>query len=57
MGGVVGDVVLGVIRHVVTSAGGGLVAHGLITGNQLNQGVGAVMVLVGIGFSILQKVN
>lgn len=43
------------IRHMLTTAGGSLVASGVIDSEQLSQGVGAVMVLLGVGWSIYQK--
>lgn len=52
---VVSKVVLGVIRHIVTAFGGGLVTHGLATQNESNQLVGAVMMLVPIAFSVYDK--
>lgn len=49
------DQILGLLRHLLTSAGGALVSQGLISNTQLSDGVGAVMVLIGIGWSIYTK--
>ena len=48
---------LGILRHVLTAAGGALVTNGILTGGQLQDAVGAVVVLVGIGFSLYNKMN
>ena len=47
------EAVLGIIRHVITTAGGALVANGTIDANQLNTGAGALVVLVGIIWSVV----
>lgn len=49
------DQLLGIVRHLLTSAGGALVSHGLISSSQASDGVGAIMVLIGIGWSIYTK--
>jgi hypothetical protein len=47
---------LGLIaRHVLTTIGGGLVASGAIDSGQLETGIGAIMVLAGIVWSVVQK--
>jgi hypothetical protein len=47
---------LGLIaRHVLTTIGGGLVASGVIDSGQLETGIGAIMVLSGIVWSVWQK--
>ncbi len=47
---------LGLIaRHVLTTIGGGLVASGAIDSGQLETGIGAIMVLGGIAWSVWQK--
>lgn len=47
---------LGLIaRHVLTTIGGGLVASGAIDAGQLETGIGAIMVLSGIAWSVWQK--
>lgn len=45
----------GVLRHVLTTLGGGLVADGWLDGNELNTAVGAILALVGVGWSVWQK--
>lgn len=49
------DIIGGVIRHLVTSAGGALVAHGLITSTQLTDVAGALALLIGVAWSMYQK--
>lgn len=49
------DDIQGVIRHVLTTAGGALVTDGILTNGQLSDLVGALMVIGGIGWSIYQK--
>ena len=46
---------LGVIRHVLTAAGGALVANGALTGDEVNTAVGAISALVGVMWSVLSK--
>ena len=46
---------LGVIRHVLTAAGGALVANGALTGDELQTAVGAISALVGVMWSVLSK--
>ena len=40
------DDIQGIVRHVLTTAGGALVSDGLINSSQLQDGVGAVVVLL-----------
>jgi hypothetical protein len=54
---VVAKVVLGIIRHMITTWGGTLVAKGLMTQSQETQAIGAIMVVVPIGFSIYDKMQ
>ena len=49
------DMVLGLVRHSLTPFGGALVTEGVISSTQLNDAVGAVMVFVGIAWSLYQK--
>lgn len=49
------SILAGIVRHLVTTGAGVLVAHGYIQSSQTEQVVGAVMVLVGIGWSWWQK--
>lgn len=43
------------IRHTLTTAGGGLVAKGIISASMLEPTVGAIMTLGGLLLSYLQK--
>lgn len=45
-------VITGIVRHLLTALGGGLVADGALDNEQLNIGIGAVVTLVGLGWSI-----
>jgi hypothetical protein len=49
------DDVQGIIRHLLTTAGGALVTSGAITNGQLQDAIGAVMVLGGLAWSLYQK--
>ena len=49
------DSILGIIRHVLTTLGGALVANGTIDNTQLQTGAGAVAVIIGIGWSVWAK--
>ena len=49
------DDIGGLIRHALTTLGGGLVANGLLTSDQLSNAVGALVVLGGLIWSIYQK--
>lgn len=51
------DTVLGIVRHVLTTAGGGLIANGAVTGAQWQDVVGGIVALIAVGWSILQKRN
>lgn len=47
--------ILGLIRHGLTTLGGALVADGLLSSSQVNDGVGAIVILIGLGWSVYQK--
>lgn len=49
------DAILGVVRHALTTAGGGLVTAGYLSSDNLTQIVGGVIALLGVGWSIYQK--
>jgi hypothetical protein len=51
------DVVLGVIRHSLTFAGGILVAKGLLEQGLLTEIVGGVMTAIGGIWSVISKTN
>lgn len=51
------DDVQGIIRHLLTAGGGILVSDGYINNSQLTDGVGAVIVLIGIGWSLFNKAS
>jgi hypothetical protein len=49
------EAILGVVRHVLTFAGGYIAAKGIIDQAIVNEAVGALMTIIGIGWSIAQK--
>jgi hypothetical protein len=49
------DQIAGVVRHVLTSFGGALVAGGYLTSEEWTAVAGALAVLIGIVWSILVK--
>ena len=48
-------VIFGVLRHVLTALGGGLVSQGLLTNGDVETGIGAVLTLAGLVASVLSK--
>lgn len=49
------DIILGIVRHVLTGLGGALVAKGVIGATMLEPTVGAVMTIIGVLWSIYSK--
>ncbi|MGO8916227.1 MAG: hypothetical protein ACLQJR_09995 [Stellaceae bacterium] len=49
------DDILAILRHVLTTAGGALVTDGVLSSSQLQDGVGAVIVIAGIAWSLANK--
>jgi len=49
------QMITGIIRHVITTAGGALVAGGYIGQDELNLAVGAVITLIGVAWSAWDK--
>jgi hypothetical protein len=49
------DTVLGILRHLLTVSGGALAANGTVSSSELEQGIGAILTLVGIAWSIWNK--
>jgi hypothetical protein len=50
-------VVLSIVRHLLTFAGGALAARGVANAEEVEQGIGALMTLIGLGLSIYEKRN
>ena len=48
-------IVRGVLRHLLTIAGGYLVAQGTLTSGEMSEAVGAIVALAGIAWSIHEK--
>jgi hypothetical protein len=51
------DIILGLIRHVLTIIGGYYVARGKIDQDTANTAIGSISALIGIGWSIQHKVS
>jgi hypothetical protein len=49
------DVLSGLIRHVLTTAGGALVAAGYLTSDQWATIAGALAVIIGVVWSVISK--
>lgn len=49
------DQVLGLVRHALTFVGGIIIAKGLVEGVLVEEILGAVMTLIGAGWSIASK--
>jgi hypothetical protein len=49
------DVILGLVRHVLTIGGGFLVAKGTIDAPGLDTAVGALIAIIGVAWSIFDK--
>lgn len=49
------DAVLGIVRHVLTFAGGYVAAKGIVDQALVNEAIGASMTIIGIVWSVAQK--
>lgn len=49
------EMVLGIVRHLLTTLGGLMASKGLIEGGQVEPLAGAVLVLVGFAWSVIAK--
>ena len=49
------EVITGVIRHLLTLGGGILITKGLANESEITDAVGAIVVLIGVGWSIASK--
>lgn len=47
--------ILGVIRHLLTTGGGVLVANGMLTDGQAATATGAIVALAGVAWSVFDK--
>jgi len=45
----------GLIRHALTTFGGGLVADGLLTGDDMQTAVSGLVVVAGVIWSLIEK--
>lgn len=48
-------VILGILRHLLTMAGGALTAAGWLDESTVQQGIGALATLIGIAWSVAEK--
>ena len=48
-------ILMGILRHALTTSGGALVAAGTVSGTELEQGIGAILTLLGVVSSVLAK--
>ena len=46
---------LGIVRHALTFVGGFLITSGYLTESTLNTGIGAIVTLIGVVWSIVNK--
>ena len=46
---------LGIVRHVLTYGGGFVVTSGSASSSEIEQGIGAVVTIIGVVWSILAK--
>lgn len=51
----IGEIVFGIIRHVLTIVGGSAVAQGYLDNDELTKGIGALITLIAIGWSVWSK--
>ena len=51
------DVILGFVRHILTLGAGVLIAKGYVDESSTNELIGAVMTLVGFGWSYWHKAS
>jgi len=49
------ETILGIVRHVLTFGGGFLVTSGSASSSEIEQGIGAVVTIIGVVWSILAK--
>jgi hypothetical protein len=49
------EMVLGLVRHLLTFGGGYVAAKGIVDQGSVNEAIGAVITLIGLGWSIADK--
>jgi hypothetical protein len=47
----------GLIRHTLTTVGGALVTKGLVDSSTLNDAAGAIVILIGVAWSLTHKAS
>jgi hypothetical protein len=50
-----GQMIQGVFRHLLTAAGGALVAKGVVDAGTAEAAIGALVTLIGVGWSVWEK--
>jgi hypothetical protein len=51
------DIILGVVRHLLSAGGAVLVAKGIVDAGIVQETVGAVLTIIGFALSIFDKVK
>lgn len=54
-GKIMSKMIMGVVRHLISTFGGGLVAQGVLSSSDLEMAIGSIVTLVGIVASVLAK--
>lgn len=49
------EIIMGFVRHAITTAGGGAAATGLISGDDVVAAAGAIATLAGVAWSVASK--
>ena len=49
------EAVMGILRHGLTTLGGAVVGSGYLSGSELEAAIGAILTLVGVIWSVIQK--
>lgn len=47
--------ILGIVRHILTFAGGYIAAKGIVDQAMVNEAIGAIMTIAGIAWSVAEK--
>ena len=47
--------ILGIVRHILTTAGGGIIANGWLSSDDYMSAAGALITLIGAVWSVIEK--
>jgi len=50
-----GSMVLGIVRHILTTVGGVLVTNGTLSDSDLQAAIGGLMTVIGVVWSVVEK--